>query len=295
MWWEPLIKFGPALAAFAAVFGGFSKLEDVVSPEAKASITASLQYFASPRSRDTRKPANLWPVQFAALLDTVFGKTNFSWKCFYRSCAVSLTLFAFSYLIVFSSSDMISSILHPDTSSFRDNRMHVEMVVLRQPPFFLLLFGTFLMFGYFSLLKTRFIMHRMVSLRSLHTMILALLLDVVFTYSIWYAFVWSINNLLLIVSRTTGNHTLYYIYVVVSYVWTNGYFFKVQLFIQLFTPMWAFLFGASVIISNLLATYRWFLRSMVWFFDIKTKPIQSIGYVAGIICAVVTYIVTVAL
>jgi hypothetical protein len=62
-----------------------------------------------------------------------------------------------------------------------------------------------------------------------------------------------------------------------------------------FTSMWVCLYLVAGLASALLNRAHPVLKRMVWFFDIKTKPLQSIGYVAALIAGLATWVVTIAL
>src|SRR5262249_54752103 len=56
-----------------------------------------------------------------------------------------------------------------------------------------------------------------------------------------------------------------------------------------FTSLWSIIYLLSAVTSRAIAAIAPLARPARWLFDIKTKPLQSLGYVAGFIAGVATY------
>ena len=78
-----LVIIGAGLGIGGAVAAFFWKAEEVVSQEAKDSISKWLRRLDMPKSLSD------WPSQFVALFDRMFGRRHWSWRCFIRSMLAS--------------------------------------------------------------------------------------------------------------------------------------------------------------------------------------------------------------
>jgi len=92
----------------------------------------------------------------------------------------------------------------------------------------------------------------------------------------------------------TAYDTFVFMLILVSRPGASG-IFLCFFYAGFFTSLWALLYLTSTIVARALLRLRTTLKRVVWFFDVRSKPLQCIGYIAGIIAGVTTWVVTVML
>jgi hypothetical protein len=282
MWWD-LIKFAPATAAFGSVYGFFAVLGSLISAEAKASISAWIERVDIPASR-------AWPSQFIHLFDTVFGERHLSFKCLLRSFIASIVVTGFIVFVWIARGEPVS--VYPLNDFFATKYLNY---------LFLPFFG--LLPDYVSLLKSRYSLYLMEIYNNFFARLAILMADVALVFAIWIVSLCAI--LLLYFGPTLLSPPGLYAFPRTLYIWGDNQIsaamhmrndlFHGMFYAGFFTSFWALLYLLSAFVCRLLALSHTTLRGLVWFFDIKNKPLQCIGYVAGIFCAAITYVFTVFL
>lgn len=109
-----------------------------------------------------------WSSQFCDVFDSVFGEKHLSWKCFFRSCLVSIISVLFVYFLLNTGFDI-----------FGEGKRVLGAVTLQE----LFIYGALLNFipDYISLFETRWLLKRFSYSDSFIAQVVMLLLDLIFT------------------------------------------------------------------------------------------------------------------
>ncbi|MCZ6654023.1 MAG: hypothetical protein O7D91_13475 [Planctomycetota bacterium] len=228
-----------------------------------------------------------WPSHFVELFDSVFGSKHWSWFCIRRSCYCSLgglVAVAITYFVLASVSF---------SEFFRDWRgvepkPYDYLTILLVPTFNVLP-------DFFSLLETRWLISRLGQNPSLTKLAGALLLDLILTAAIFFAFtapmvfaaMWWVHF------DGTGEHTTMKVFSEVFESWCEYFitprgeyipnFTSFTFYTTFLTSVWVWMLGGSVLAAKLLSSlggplWRWLSGS---FLDFETKPFLSLGWIAG--------------
>lgn len=258
---------GSTLAGF--VWAMSERVDAVLADDTKKEVAAWLSEGVKKAEGLDGKGQN-WPSTFASIFDTIFGERHLSWRCFRRSCLVS----AFGVVLMF----FLWGVVHPDKfiAYFRLNpRPLIEYI----PKF---LFVSVLP-DYISLLKSRFFIRFMAKANSL-TITLLILSDFVATLAI------VVGTFLLydyaFISAEHRKDDLQILHEGPTLDSRPGMApLSAVLYPAFFTTIWVTLYGVSGLALKLA---RRIGRGLGWFnrrFDIKKKPVQSLGLVAGLLTA----------
>jgi hypothetical protein len=264
---------GGALSGLVWKF--FERVENVLTTPTKLEIARWLMS-GEKRAQGLEGVAQNWPTTFAKVFDQVFGEKHLTWRCFSRSCLVSVcgvTLMFFLW-----------GFAHPN--QFVDYfRLNPHPVI----EFVLPLLIVSVIPDYISLLKSRLLIKVMGKGTPLAVAPL-ILLDFVVAVSLAiggyllydYAFIspeHRIDDLRILreaptLSSRRGMAPL-----------------SAVLYPALFTTVWVTLYGLSGLLLRFTKRIGpwlgWFNRC----FDIERKPLQSIGLVAGALVAAVYWMV----
>jgi hypothetical protein len=279
------IAAGGVLAGIVWKF--FERIEGILTDQTKLEIAVWLV---------GRKPIGpvlqRWPETFADVFDRVFGTNHLSFKCFWRSCVASYTVF----LILFA-----GYVIHQG----------YEMPTLGDCTKFLVLaFVGNALPDYLSLLGTRWSLHFMTKTQSglaLFALLVGALAvtaalasaDVVFmdsTYGIVDSYTTEVTEIHWIsLAREVFDqaprafaHFRWNLVTVFTATRDESLFWFYPAF---FSSMWLWLYAGS---GFLLKAARRFDIGFAWFnrkFDIEHKPLSAIGLVAGAIVAVLWWAV----
>jgi uncharacterized protein len=247
------------------VWKSFELTENLLNDDTKRQIGIWLlganRYLQGPIGR-----IQTWPETFANVFDRVFGEKHLSWMCFWRSAVASYSaLFVIGmYLESFRWLVSLQSLYDTVRYGFVGNVLP----------------------DYLSLLETRYVMTRMQKTQSGLLRIILLVVDFILTsgialitahiiLSLWWVnddprkWDWSPSG---IWGHSADFHQVH--------SWIS---FVVPAFL---TSIWLWLYAGS---GFLLKAARRFDIGFEWFnrhFDIEKKPLQSIGFVAGALVAV---------
>ena len=99
-----LINSPPGQLAAGGVLAGivwkfFERVEAVLTDQTKLEISRWLRVKNVETGIVAAEAVN-WPVTFAKVFDRVFGTKHLSWKCFRRSCAVTVVVLLISKLAI---------------------------------------------------------------------------------------------------------------------------------------------------------------------------------------------------
>lgn len=242
----------------------FDKVEDKLNDDTKLEIAVWLLGV-----KPIGPKMEPWPDTFAKVFDRVFGTKHLSWKCFWRSCIASYSVFLIAPLW---------------------GAMFVPGFRKTLWSFFAVGWITNALPDYISLLETRFVLSIMRKTQNLILRLLLLVCDLILTVAVESGIiVIGYNSLVLLAAHHHG----YSLDTMPYNVWPLTTLVEepsLRLFFLypcLFTSVWLWLYAGS---GFLLKFARRFDVGFQWFnrrFDIEKKPLSSIGLVAGCIVALV--------
>jgi hypothetical protein len=272
---KPSAPIVAGVGLFAVVWGFFKGVESVLTDDFKLEIAVWL--LGRKKFGPKVQP---WPDTFAKVFDRVFGVRHLSWKCFWRSCVASYSL----YLLVLFLYSLASAQLNLIKAVFELRWLFVTLIfpfVMNALP------------DYVALLSTRLVLAGMRRTDKGVAWIILLALD------LWLTTVIVMFPVMLLNAAITGGvhpvnlftycklctvHVLTFLkYTFLIARDSGGY----VIFPAFFTSIWLWLYAGS---GFLLKAARRFDIGFDWFnrkFDIEKKPLQSIGLVAGALVAFV--------
>lgn len=272
------------IGAWAGLIGGIGALfilaEEASTPQTKRLISNWLLNLKLEGTSST------WPAQFAEMFDSIFGKKNFTIKCFLRSSIASFCVALVSFLV-------LNALVFDISFSKELQRYPVSSFVFLYltAPIVMNLFP-----DYFSLLETRFIIRVMgTDFRLIH--VLALLgFDLFLTTLIWFAgvnilFLIFLAEYILTVDNVTHPSIIeYYKIAFNSYKSTDissgtDLFAWISLITTFFTSFWIWLYASSGFFVKLMYKMGWGFNLLRGFLDVKKKPVRALGFIT---CLVVT-------
>ena len=281
-----LINSPPGQIAAGGVLVGivwkfFERVEAVLTEQAKFEIAVWLVG----RKKFAPK-VQPWPETFAKVFDRVFGVRHLSWKCFWRSCVASYSLF----LLILCLYSLASSELNLIKSVFDWKWLVLTLIfpfVMNALP------------DYVALLSTRLVLAGMRRTDKGVAWIVLLALD------LWLTTVIVMFPVMLLNAVITGGvrpiSLFTYLKLCTVHVLTfMKYTFLIArdsggyvIFPAFFTSIWLWLYAGS---GFILKTAKRFDIGFDWFnrkIDIEKKPLQSIGLVAGALVALVYWAVVI--
>lgn len=260
-----------ALVLSGAVWKYFERVETALKEKTRRDIAEWLRQGEKTAESLTAKAQN-WPTTFAKIFDQVFGEKHLTWRCFGRSCLVSL----FGVALMF----VLWGFVHPDqfVDYFRSNPHPIVEFIL---PFVIVSVVP----DYISLLKSRLLIRIMGNATALVVAFL-ILLDFAVALSI------AIGGYLLydyaFISAQHRIDDLRILHVVPTLKSRHGMApLSAILYPAFFTTVWVTLYGLSGLLLKFTKRIGGWLS---WFnkcFDIENKPLQSIGLIAGPLVAAV--------
>lgn len=266
------------LGAVTGVYTLFEKAEEVVTDETKEGISSWLD--------STRASPPTMTLLFGSvgMFDAVFGTHWWSWRFFRRSCLASGVSFALT-MALFTVRGGLAEFDEPAPTAI----FYCSVAALPN-----------LLVDYISLLETRFVLGLMSRARSSSAIALFVVFDVIATFvlvTLGFLLLW------LVMSLKTGDRIDEAIAVVYDYsreksflrhfFFGDGVFLRgkggltgVVVYSSYFTSVWIWLYLLSMLanrgIALLLQRFAWFLR---WF-DVRKKPIRTLGFMAVLIVSV---------
>lgn len=232
----------------------FERVEAVLTDQTKFAIAVWLVGVSAGRIIEP------WPDTFARIFDRVFGQKHLSWKCFSRSCLLSIFGMIVSFLVALLvylpmiDPTLVRTFMAKfDPSQITGARITIVLVLI------LLMISVCCLIDYVSLLKTRWAIRltkglAMGVLRTLMIFLIDGLLGLMLVV---------VSTILL--SPLTGIANLTSIAMGSIWLWLYG------------------LCGFLLIVARRVDPgFQWFNSK----FDIEKKPLQAIGLVAGAVVAV---------
>jgi hypothetical protein len=280
---RPIAAIPIGLALFYGVLKFFETVEKLLNEETKKEIAV---WLLGIRTGVQIEP---WPRTFAKIFDRVFGTKHFSISCICRSTFASLL--GITIIVV------VDWLLHPSTSllwSFSAWPWSSKLLVLC-----CLLPNLFV--DYLALLKTRWILKIMAGYPPLGRAIL-MGVDFVVAFAMAVAVDATGSALFMRLGRFgysfdafIGAFKLLPLAFSSSLIRTmllgDANFRPIFFYPMFLTSLWVWLYvGSGVVLrgtNRLDAGFSWFKRH----FDIENKPLQSIGFVAGLLFAIAYWFV----
>lgn len=286
---------------WGAIWALFWKVDDVVSADLRAAFSKGLKRVAEAPFVDVGL------TTFHSLFEFLFSRDHCSYRCLIRTLCVAfffLMFFAVLQHIASPGSTFLGSL---NALSTADDKYSTPLII------FTLIIVTNGIGDWLSLGKTRYIIHRLATLKSTALLILLLLLDALLSIAIFtlhlflfsffagvsvYAFEitdyefltmeLNIDALLPIVDsllRTMPTDLLQALLVS-----GKGSVFAPMLYSTLFASLWLWLFllaSATVRAASTINTVHSYLQRVG---PIESKPLRVVGAVAGGICAIIWWL-----
>lgn len=293
---------GGGIPIAMSVYGFFALLESLASPAAKAGTTAWLQRI------DISKITSHWPNNFARLFDRVFGDKHFTLDCFLRSCVASLCFVVLCLFVMFLSGNYLpweDTLFKAEVRSGRAVDAEVSGYVIF---WFVLMFS--LLPDYVCLLKTRYAIKLMQRSRGFFIHLPIFIIDIALVPVVWWTvsfIAWALFGYWFgyIIWKVTGEDFFAQVgftaiefgygyatlqQIVVSSGWKSSQ--AAFFYAEFFTTIWAVLYFLAGSVSRLMLGSQFVVTRLVRFFDVQKKPIQSIGFVAACLSALLWWTIT---
>jgi hypothetical protein len=175
---------GVTLAAIVWKF--FERVEAVLTEQTKFEIAVWLV------SVNTTGTLRSWPDTFARVFDRVFGTRHFTWRCFCRSCLMSLSIAALAWLLAFAVFRSVPSFVVSEVLEVNyDYRGRLRVFTVDG---FLSVLLTIVILNaipdYIALLKTRRLLRHLATSKSILRLGSVLILDATLSLAISAAPMW---------------------------------------------------------------------------------------------------------
>jgi len=272
--WEGLLKAlaSPAaqVAAGIALLWGiqkfFKEIGDVLHPSKKRAIW---EWISGIRSTDKFER---WPDTFASMFDRVFGENHLSWRCVWRSFVATTLIQTVCVLLWLTL-----------------QRKTFPAIVIVEPKFqivaVLMAYAVWILLpNYLSLLKSRYALEWMQRRPSWGFLVGITILDTLLTLAL--AILQSTLWLAYLAQLAFGDYDLEKLVDQIPQSVLRLWVY----YPAFFTSMWLWLYAAS---GFLLKAARQFDLGFVYlqrWFDIENKPLQAVGLVSGVLCAILYWL-----
>jgi len=279
-----------AAGAFASVYGAFAKFDADQSDENRK--------FTSDWLLGLKADDRQWSNSFKEIFTSIFGERHFSLKCFFRSVALTAALLACFWVYFF-----ITNYPFPDFPVSHDNP--VEMIRFLLPTIMNTLFIA-IVADYLSLWKTRIVLTRLNLFNNGIIAILIVILDALATLVI-YAIIFTMtsayryDSIMSIEDEPSfiGYITKTFIQVIVSELWPSLNLdpefiqtqytdpFRLLYLAPLFTSAWVWVYLLVAYGMRAVNHIPPLLGVLSKVLDVKSHPVKSIGYIAGLASAII--------
>jgi hypothetical protein len=278
----------------------FEKSESVASQDTKLRVSRWLTQL------ELQGAGSRWPTSFIALFDSLFGKPLRSWPGFLRSCVAS------SSVVVIVGAMWAAS--HWNTVRLA-REAYGPGTTFSIVSLFLLTTGLNLLPDYVSLLKSRYIIHRMIGVRSYGWTVVLFGLDLFITGCLalgaQIGFWLVLGTIAWATNQPLPNVSVLALATDVIRTWNMGVVFltrpsysgpiRLELGIPLaiwfsaafFTSLWAGLFVLSGTAMRAVQALDVGVSAVRRLLDIEKKPITSLGWVAMFLVSVAYWLVAV--
>jgi hypothetical protein len=267
---QPLARLSGGAAAGGVVWKFFEKLDKVVGTEDKIKIW---MWLGTPPFEGSIKQIERVPQTFARVFDALFGPKLFSWQFLWRSALVTYTISAAAFVF--------SWVLKPEPIEFAAiGYLHVLLLFTNVLP------------DYLSVLKTRIGLRWIGKTSSSILWVCFVALDVVisiYTANLGFIFGASLVEMTPVDTQLLAQvlrHPLQYAFAPTPY-----FFFIYPAF---FATGWLCLYAASGFVLKAAKALDLGFRHFAKHFDIETKPLECIGFVAGVIVALGCWVIVLA-
>ena len=250
-------------------------------------------------SLDLATAARTWPSYFAALFDNVLGAKHITWRCFGRSCVMSLTGLLLISVTYFAFTGEWRWFEFPEDDPARTPFVTVLVIATLN-----------LVPDYLSLLETRLVI-RLLQARPRVSLLLVLLpLDLLLTAAIFLVLV-PPNVILFQTLFSLASGELWHMLPQVAHNWSqlvsvlpdlattllssspvskppsSGLYFT--FYTTFLTSAWVWAFSSALLAYKIAEgfggrSWRWLTRT---FLDMKQKPLLSLGWIAGALVVLV--------
>jgi hypothetical protein len=279
-----LVNSPPAHLAAGGVLAGliwklFDRVDAVLNDDTKTEVALWLLHQEG-RGENVRR----WPETFAKVFDRVFGSNHWSLKCFGRSVLASYSVL----LIIYAVSAIIPRPFHQ--VPLGSTLMHLAGWG----------FVGSVLPDYLSLLQTRYFLRLMSRVRPVVQFVF-LVADLVFTFAFGVIASQTVVSLYIVSHADEMNWTgtrsvvqltldmckLLFTAPAVFFEQVGMGYDLLYLCAPFFASLWLWLYVAGGVairaLRRLGVAFSWFNRR----FEIEKKPLQSIGFVAGVLVAII--------
>ena len=288
--------FVTGLALGGAFLGLAWKADNAVGTSSREELSLLL---LSAATGALGQSAARWPLHFAGLFDTVFGKTPLSWRCFLRSSLASCAAFLFFSVLFFQLVDISKEnfLLAAETS--------VSWAAFLS--FIAILLGLCLLLNlfpdYVSLLQTRFVIAQLKNGPRIVTQVIWMLLDAALTFLVFFS---SFIVLSAAVGATPDNRDSFLSYLSWLYGETveiaflrsaeapiEKQFLFVPFWTTFLTSIWLWLSVVAQLATRLAAPLRQSFAVLQQALPIEDRPLRAVGAVTAAIACLVYWAVMV--
>lgn len=257
------------LAAWFATIGGiwalFDRAETVAHPKIRERMSDWLT------SKTPIQIAN-WPAMFASVFDRVFGEKHLSWKCFLRSAIVSALSVGIMSIVVTAiiGTSRWKALISPNPIGGVICFAGVVLCCNVLP-------------DYVSLLETRLIIRFLSNARVLiHPVFLVV--DAAFTAMI-FGISLSLFDYAMKITMGVQQNDLISMVVGGATFWNDNHFSMLGIFLYstFATTVWIWLFVVSGLVVRFLSALGLSIRKIGTIFNVKEKPLRSMGFVSMVL------------
>jgi len=276
---------GTWLIVSLGIVGLFRQAEHAMTPESRAAVRDWLL------QQDLVSQSQNWPSTFTSLFDAVFTKAHFSWTCFQRSAAVSVTS-VIVILIGLAGVGLMS--VEQTWQALAGNEGSAWYNFLT---FLIWAMALNIIVDYLSLLETRIVLGRMSQTDQTSTHLAYLGLDLILTSLIYVGVLCAIQPFLLLIFQKVSVTTLFTaeaaqrtwdaIQNALYATWTGIRSVNnpgvVTVYSTLFTSVWVWLYAGAGLALQLLYPMLRGLDVLKRHFDVETRPVHTMGILLAVV------------
>jgi len=277
----------------ALIWALFTTTESLMKPDMRSHIAHWLRKGGSFNQLD------FLPSLLLGVFYNLFGHKHLSGKCFVRSSIVSVYAVGFMILVVLS--------LLPIGTDIRVQNLLLVVTGLGGGavaiPILLFLSGTWmnLVPDYIALLKTRFVLGRMVVTHSVSGILLLLFLDTVLTIIIGGLAVFSVilSTVVIFQPESEFLETAGYSFLNATKLFANlgsisyvsGSVIGIFFYSTFVTSAWVWLYLCSLILARMVGFLNVRMRDIISLHNVEEHPLKSLGFLLVILNSIVCLIV----
>lgn len=280
------MQFFGYIASWLALMAGIRGLVGYIESHLRPCAKSKLEQWVF--NLDIRSAISNWAESFVELFDCTFGKRHLSWKCFSRSAFASMISIAIlSLLLQERVFDYIHAFTKPAYANVTDSTIISYTVFL-----FLVNFVA----DYFSLLETRYLLKKFISMKGVFGIILLIVIDLVLTYLIWeiffsFIFCFVYVSFWMLCRGAFLAHLKYLCYLVISGRVLSVVFspiipggIVVVLFLSTFlTSVWIWFYIVAALIASVGKFFGRPFKVLRRIFNVKENPLHFLGIMVSLL------------